>query len=163
MIWLIGIIATILLFTLFPKQMIYLSIIGLVVVIGFFSYINFLDSNVRDRRAKLSEEKAKELAKVEIEVTFESNKACDEAFPLLVIISNRTSNIIYETNWVFEAHKSGYSNNLVTYGSVSTDKIINPNVAFSRCHKIPTMSGNEDPSQLNWTTSKKTVNFRRPD
>jgi len=71
-------------------------------------------------------------------------KYCKKAHPLRVEITNGSKRKILKSHFNVEVKRKGYSDNLASYITFDTDKIIRTNSTDTRCWTIPNFSyGNE--------------------
>jgi hypothetical protein len=72
------------------------------------------------------------------------SKYCEKTHPLRVEITNGSKRNILKSYFRIEVKRKGYSDNLVSYTSFDTDKIIRTNFIGTTCWIIPKFSyGNE--------------------
>lgn len=138
----------------YPRQTIYLlGGLVVVVVVGVFY-------NQRRENQKYDEVKARE-ANVSISVTYDT-KSCKPEFPLLTIISNRSSLVVNRVQWRWSAFAPGRSTDLIQYRYINngtSDHILQPNTMGTLCYKVPELTEKIDPATLQWSTERDSVDF----
>jgi len=150
MIYLIAILGLLLLICLFPRQM----LVIVAVVVLFLSLIAgywYLE----DRAEKQAQNA------VIIGVRYIASGDCDRDCPLRVSIVNQSSRVVERAEWQFVACRSGHSSDLVEgYNPVHSDRILQPGESVALCFRLPSVSGDTVPAQLQWSVKYQWVKFR---
>jgi len=102
--------------------------------------------------------------KVSIKFVKLLEEACDKNYPYMYIITNESSKIVEEVTFSVEVRKTGYSNVINTYTSITDSKILNPSESSSMCFRA---KGNDYKSEVlrdkevDYKLSYKNVKFQK--
>ena len=156
MIWVAVVLGVILLIGMFPKQM--LGILGVLVLLIATVFLYFQGQ---------ADERQREKDSVQVSVKYDE-ETCNEEFPLFVAVRNTGYNPVNKVSWNLAAYRPGYSSNVISYGTdfswdtpYYTDKILNTGEEIRLCYKVPTIDGKFDPGALNYEITNKTVVFQK--
>ena len=147
------IIILIVLFFIFPKQMLYigLGVVGLIIAL----WLVYIEAPERQKDALNK--------RVDVSV-MHSLYSCNHDFPLLVTIINNSSKTITKVEWNISIYIPGHSTDIsgFDHSYFSSDKILKPGVVLKSCYRLPPkMKGNnQDLGSLRYVISSKYVYFK---
>jgi hypothetical protein len=144
------IIVLIILFFLFPKQMLSIGLVLIVLIIILWWIFIEMPQKRRDALNK----------KVIVSVAYDPN-ICSLKTPLLVNIRNNSSKTITKVWWNVDIFVAGYSTNISGFdNSYSSDKILKPGEGWTSCYQLPSSLkvGNQPLNSLRYTISNQWVN-----
>jgi hypothetical protein len=153
--WFLFTLAVVLLLFAFPRQMSVVLAVGALIGAVLGGYYLW------EKRKFTAEESA-----VEMTVVYDAQQ-CDEAEPLLVTISNRSSTAVARVEWVFSARRPGYRGEL-TGGwlkAYASDKLIAPGQQRKICYPAPkpgqhaVQRKTDDPAMLELGIRSRQISF----
>jgi hypothetical protein len=129
MAWVIGIGITLFLLFKFPKPM--LGIVGVFIIIA-VGTAGYLWLNEKQESALRNA--------ITIDVVHDPSR-CSPEYPLFITISNRSARTLKRLNFYVTGFREGYSDPVFETASTwDTDKIISPNQTFQQCWSSPPKS-----------------------
>ena len=120
MIWVLAIFGTIVLFFIFPKQMIYLAGVIVLIVGGLFAY-NSYTATLHANRLK------------NVFVLIDRTVKCPPDYPIPITINNASDKTITSLSFTLRAFHPGFSDS-VYEGYYTSTKIQSPNEFYSACY-----------------------------
>jgi hypothetical protein len=149
------IIMLIVLFFIFPKQM--LSIGLVIVLLSIILWWIYIETPQKQRDA---------LNKSVVVGVVYSVSSCKHGLPLLVSIKNNSYKTVAKVSWYISIYIPGYSTDISgSNNRYSSDKILKPGEALTSCYALPLhieadiKAKNKDLSALRYVISNKYIEF----